>query len=184
MLATGTTGLPLVAWWVAVGTAIRHIGGDQVLEEGARELPREPPPRAGVRQWWEPNASRGGTPRGVKAEGSGNNGAGTLRQDATVSHPKASGEETEKVPEGLIGTPAGVKTEGRGEPVTGATGAGASTLRATARPFHTTSGCPDLCSCTAAAPAPQWRTWWRRPQGSMASGSGVRHPAHPTSPQR
>ena len=39
------------------------------------------------------------------------------------------------MPEGLIGTPAGVKMGGRGEPVTGATGAGASTLRAKARPF-------------------------------------------------
>ena len=80
--------------------------------------------------------------------------ADARNQMPAVSHPNSSGEETEKVPEGLIGTPAGVKTEGRGEPVTGATEAGASTLRATARPFHTTSGCPDLCYCAAAAPAP------------------------------
>ena len=69
-------------------------------------------------------------------------------QMPAMSHPRASGEETEKVPEGLIGTPAGVKMEGRGEPITGATEAGSSTLRATARPFLTTSGCPDF------APAP------------------------------
>ena len=61
----------------------------------------------------EPNACRGVTPQGVKLEGSGNNAVGTLRRDAPVFHPKASREETERVPEGRVGTPAGVKTEGR-----------------------------------------------------------------------
>ena len=63
---------------------------------------------------FEPKASLGGTPRGVKSEGRANNAAGTLRGDAPVFHPKASGEETERVLEGLVGPPVGVKTEGQG----------------------------------------------------------------------